>query len=135
LRDIRARFVPGINAWNQLMKHLKIKRGRLEYIEDLPENIVTNYKRNYLTSIEQLGDLMEECENNLKKVTQNSLLIQAINDPVVNSSGAKIIFKKIKSKNKILKEVDFSNHVIINGDRKEEIFKIISDYLEKKFYN
>lgn len=133
LRDIRVKFISGIHAWNEWLNKFSIKKGQLEYVEDEPENKETNYYRNYIKSVKELGHLMEICDDNLSKIKANSLIIQAKDDPIVNPVSGKKIYKKIAAKNKVLKEVDFDNHVIINGKNQDKIFKIIKDYL--KSYN
>lgn len=131
LRDIKARMVPGINIWNDLLKKLQIAKGTYEYVDDTPENPDMNYSRNYLKGVEELGKLMEKCEASLDKVSAPSLIIQAKYDPIVNPISGKLIYQNIKSENKFLFEPSFSNHVIINRDNKEEVFESIRDFLGK----
>ncbi len=131
LLDIRTRFVPGINIWNEMLDRLHISKSKMEYVDDKPENPQINYSRNYLKAVEQLGKLMEECAENLEKISTPTLVIQAKKDPVVNPESGKIIFGKIKSENKFLFEPDFSNHCIVNGVTKEETFDVIKTFLYK----
>lgn len=131
LLNIKARMVPGINIWNEMLVKLNIEKGRMEYVDDNPENPAINYSRNYLKGVEQLGKLMELCDDNLKNISVPTLIIQANKDPIVNPISGKLIFEKIKSENKFLIEPDFSNHIIINSEGKEEIFESIRDFLYK----
>jgi esterase/lipase/1-acyl-sn-glycerol-3-phosphate acyltransferase len=129
LRDLKARMVPGINIWNEMLEKLNIERGRLEYVDDVPENPQINYSRNYLKGVEQLGNLMNVCEKNLSKITTKALIIQGDKDPVVNPDSGKTIYDKIHSPEKYLAELNFSNHVIITAERKEEVFQVIRKFL------
>ncbi len=129
LKSIRAKMVPGINIWNEMLEKLHIEHGKLEYVDDIPENPDFNYSRNYLKGVEELEKLMEECHESLEKILVPALIIQAAQDPVVDPISGKMIYENIKSKNKMLFEPDFKNHVIINGDRKEEVFAIIKEFL------
>ncbi len=131
LRDIKARMVPGINWWNDMLERLYIGRGKFEYVDDVPENPQINYSRNYLRGVEQLGKLMSLVEKNLENITTKALIIQAKSDPVVNPISGKIIYYNIASEDKSFSEIDFSNHVVINGSRKEEVFEVIRDFLSK----
>jgi esterase/lipase/1-acyl-sn-glycerol-3-phosphate acyltransferase len=131
LRDIRTRVVSGINIWNEMLEKLHINKGKFEYVDDEPENPNMNYSRNYLKGVEELENLMKECNEFLDKVTTPALIIQAKNDPVVSPLSGKIIYQKIRSKNKFLFEPNFSNHVIINRDNKEEVFEEIRSFLYK----
>ncbi len=131
LRDIRARFVPGINLWNELLDKLSIEKSKMEYIDDQPENPHINYSRNYLIGVEQLERLMQVCDDNLDKVVAPTLVIQSKRDPVVNPISGKMIFEKIRSENKKIFEPDFDNHCVITGKNKEEIFEIIKSFFAK----
>lgn len=131
LRDIRSKVVPGINIWNDLLDKFNIKSARFEYIDDIPENPEINYSRNYLNGVEELGKLMKICEKNLKNVLIPTLIIQGKNDNIVNPISAKIIYEKINSTNKSLKEMDFSNHSIITNARKEDVFKEIELFFKE----
>ncbi len=131
LLDIRARMVPGINIWNEMLEKLHIEKGRFEYVDDKPENPHINYSRNYLKGVEQLEKLMHVCEDSLKKIQTDSLIIQGDKDQVVSPVSGKIIYEKLGAKNKFLTGLDFANHVIINGERKEEVFEVIREFLYK----
>jgi esterase/lipase/1-acyl-sn-glycerol-3-phosphate acyltransferase len=130
LRDIRSHLVSGINVWNELMDKFHIEKTKLEYIENKPENPSINYSQNYLKGVEELRDLMAVCEDNLDKVMHRSLIIQATHDPVVDPKSGRIIYDKISAREKFISEVNFENHVIINGKGQEEIFGIIGKFLE-----
>ncbi len=129
LLDIKSRMVPGINFWNEMLEKIHVDSGKFEYVDDEPENPHINYGRNYLNGVHELQNLMEICEANLSKISTKALIIQANKDPVVNPVSGKIIYEKIKSKTKLLSEVNFNNHVIINGDRKEEVFALIKNFI------
>ncbi len=132
LNDIRSNFVPTINKWNGLLDKFNIQKGSLQYVESNPEDPEMNYSRNYLKGVVELKKLMDKCNESLPSIFIPTLLIQGSNDPVVNPKGASIIYNKINSKEKFLFEPNFHNHVIINKDRKEEVFQIILNFLKKK---
>ena len=131
LVSIKARMVPGINFWNEMLDKFHIEKGKFEFIDDVPENPKINYERNYIKAVNELEKLMAICEENLQDVIVPALVIQAECDPVVNPQSGKTIYKKINSAQKFLAEPNFSNHVIINSEGKEEVFEIIREFLEK----
>jgi esterase/lipase/1-acyl-sn-glycerol-3-phosphate acyltransferase len=131
LRDLKARMVPGINMWNEILTKLHIDKGRFEYVDDAPENPHINYSRNYLKGVEELENLMTLCEKNLPLVLTNALIIQATKDPVVNPLSGKIIYDLIKSPQKFFSQLEFSNHVIVTGPEKEEVFEEIRKFFAK----
>ena len=128
LLDIRTRFVPGINIWNEMLQKMKIEKSKMEFVDDQPENPHINYSRNYLKAVAQLENLMEVCDKNLSNISAPALIIQAKHDPIVNPVSGKIIFEKIKSEKKFLFEPNFSNHCIVNGSNKEEVFEAIKTF-------
>ena len=131
LNDIRAKMIPGINLWNEVLSKFNIESGKFEYVDDKPENPQINYSRNYVKGIYELEELMHECEKNLAKVEIDSLIIQASKDPVVNPVSAKMIYDKISARQKELVEVDFDNHVIINCERQSEVFEVVREFLAR----
>lgn len=131
LADIRSRMIPGINLWNEILTKFHIESGKFEYVDDKPERPEINYSRNYIRGVNELEKLMEECSNNLSKVDVDSLVIQGDKDPVVNPVSGEMIYKKISSKQKYLAKLDFSNHVIVNCERQNEVFEEIRQFLAK----
>ncbi len=131
LKDIRSKMVHGINLWNDLLDKFHIHTGKFEYIDSEPEIPEFNYSRNYIKGVGEIEKLMKECRENLPQITIPALIIQARHDPVVDPLSGVMIYERILSKDKFLFEPDFSNHVIINGERKEEIFALIKEFLHK----
>ena len=130
LKDIRTKLVPGINLWNDLLKKINIKSARMEYIDDYSENPESNYTRNYLKGVDELGQLMSICDKRLRYVKTPILVIQADKDNVVAPISGKIIFDKISSKKKDLKIMPFNNHSIINNDGREKVFEEVKEFLK-----
>jgi esterase/lipase/1-acyl-sn-glycerol-3-phosphate acyltransferase len=132
LRDIKSKMIPGINLWNELLEKFNLEKGRMEFIDDVPENPHINYSRNYIKGVYELEKLMILCENNLHKISLPTLIIQSKKDPVVNPISGKIIFDKIKSQQKKLVEMDFENHVIITSKNKELVFQEIINFFNQQ---
>ena len=132
LRDIKSKMIPGINLWNELLEKFNLEKGRMEFIEDVPENPHINYSRNYIKGVYELEKLMILCDDNLHKITCPTLVIQSNKDPVVNPISGKIIFDKIHSTAKKLIEVDFENHVIITAKNKETVFQEIINFFNQQ---
>lgn len=131
LLDIKARMIPSINLWNEILEKFNLDKGKLEFVDDIPENPDINYSRNFVKGIYELEKLMDFCSLNLEKISTPTLVIQAKNDPVVNPISGKLIFNKINTQNKKLLEIDADNHVIIMGDKKQIVFQEIIDFLLK----
>lgn len=129
LRNIKARMVPGITLWNELLEKFSIEKGKFEFVDDSPENPHINYSRNYLNGVHELEKLMEICSLNLERIATPALIIQAKEDSVVEPESGRIIFNRINSSKKFLQELDFNNHVIVTSNGKEEVFGEIVAFL------
>ena len=131
LQDIKAKMVPSINLWNELLEKFNFEKGKLEYVDDNPENPDINYSRNYVKGVYELERLMDICALNLPSVKVPALIVQSTQDPVVNPNSGKLIFNKIESKLKTLKELEIPNHVIITTKDKNLVFQEIVSFLKK----
>lgn len=131
LKDIRVKaLLPAVSFWNDLVRAFKEEQLAKDYIENSAENPHINYDKHYVESIEQLNKLMEITRDSLKQINTPTLIIQGKDDPVVNPSSAYEIYDKINSKNKELKIVEASNHVIIKGENTQELFESIYKFIK-----
>lgn len=129
LKDMRVKaFIPMVNLWNEIVStvHEDLQK---EYVDNLAEYPEINYNKHYIKSIWQLNSLMNSTNKILQNIDTPLLIIQGKNDPVVNPESAKEIYLAIKSKCKAIVTLDFDNHVIIKGDKKELVFKEIVDFI------
>ncbi len=128
LQDIRVRLVKVVNFWNEISDKF---RGHAikEYIEDTPEHPETNYSRNYIKGVNELGKLMKRTKESLDEVISPTLVMQSKGDPIVKPESGKMIYSEIHSREKELIEPDLKNHVIVRGDVSEPVFKPISDFI------
>lgn len=132
LNDIRMRtLLPAISFWNDLVELVNQNKYAKEYVDNIPENPAINYNKHYVNSVEQLDLLMHKTKKNLHKIQKPIFIIQGKNDPIVNPDSAQEIYEKIKSKYKRIKLFDASNHVIIIGNKTEEVFKEILNFINK----
>ena len=132
LRDIKSKMIPGINLWNELLEKFNLEKGRMEFVDDNPENPQINYSRNYIKGVYELEKLMSLCDNNLHKILCPTLVIQSKNDPVVNPISGQLIFDKIQSKEKKIVEMDFDKHVIITGKNNNLVFQEIINFFNQQ---
>ena len=129
LQDIKSKLVPAINAWNDLLNLIKVDTGKIEYIDDVPENPDFNYSRNYLKGVLELEKLMTVCKDKLHLIKAPTLVMQAKNDPIVNPKSAGIIYSAIQT-TKNLVELDLSDHVIVTKAGKEQVFKTVANFVD-----
>ena len=131
LKDIKSRMIPGINLWNEILEKFNFDKGKIEYVEDHPENPHINYSRNYIKAVYELEKLMNLCFDNLHLINTPSLIIQSKNDPVVDPISGDLVFNKINSNIKKLIKPNMDKHVILTSNRREEIFEDIINFFEE----
>ena len=128
LHDIRIKYlVPTLSAFSSFISLFDMG---YEYVESEPENPEINYKKSYMTSIHELGKLIEETHSILHKVRTPTLIIQSSNDPIVEPRSAEIIYHTISSDIKEKQLIESNKHVIITNNDKELVFEKISTFLK-----
>ena len=130
LRDIRTRFVAPFMFWTDVLQKFGRDSEEDEYVEHRSENPNINYSRNYIHGIRELQRLIGVCEDALPSIRIPSLILQGRNDPAVNPRSATLIFEALASPQKELKWMDFDRHVIVQGERRDEVFREIETFVE-----
>lgn len=131
LNDIKSHLVPSVSFWNDLLDKFNIQTGKMEYVENNSESPDVNYGRNYLNGVRELDRLIGLTKKNLENITSPTLIIQADEDPVVNSKSADMISETIRSNCVEKKIVNFNRHNIINGPGSQSVFELIGKFLEQ----
>ncbi len=131
LNDIRIKtLLPALSFWNDIVDAFNAKDYGKEYLSnDDSENPEVNYNKHYVDSIELLNLLMKKTQKSIPKIETPTFIIQAKNDPVVNPSSAYEIYEKIKSEKKELLMLDLDNHIIIKGEKTQELFNAINSFI------
>lgn len=113
-----------ISSW------LSVINSKVEYIQDTPENPEINYSEHHVQSIRELKKLIDFAYPLLKNVTTKTLIIQGDKDPVVNPSGADLIYNAIESEEKTKVILRADEHVILNQKHYDEIFEAIKAFMK-----
>jgi esterase/lipase/1-acyl-sn-glycerol-3-phosphate acyltransferase len=131
LNDLSARFVPAVDAWNKLMKKVKLDGALKTFVENKPENPHINYARNPVSGVHQLEKLMDYISGRLEKIEIPALVLQAQGDPVVNPAGSRLVFKKLGSKDKSYTLLNYDRHGIILGKGSRHVHRIITEFVNR----
>ncbi len=131
LNDLSARFVPAVDAWNKLMKTVKLEGALKTFVENSPENPHINYSRNPISGVHQLEKLMDYISGRLGKIEIPALVLQAQSDPVVNPEGSQLVFKKLGSEDKTYILLNYDRHGIILGEGSRRVHRIITEFVNR----
>ncbi|HPD57220.1 MAG TPA: alpha/beta fold hydrolase [Smithellaceae bacterium] len=133
LQNISSRFAQAIVAWNKFLTSVRVQRGKLEFVENDPENKHINYTRNPVYGVYQLGQLMDIVEKRLKEIIDPVLVIQGTDDPVVNPSSGPEIYRKTGASKKKIIRIKAKHHGILRGEGAEEVKKEVLNFLQQVF--
>jgi esterase/lipase/1-acyl-sn-glycerol-3-phosphate acyltransferase len=131
LKGIASKFASIVVAWNKLLSNIHVNKGKMEFVENVPENPEINYLRNPVSGGSELEKLMKLVENQLKNVMEPTLIIQGSDDPVVNSVSALEIFEKLGTKEKQLLRIYAQHHGILRGREADKVNAMVLMFLEK----
>jgi esterase/lipase/1-acyl-sn-glycerol-3-phosphate acyltransferase len=131
LQRLSTRFASAVTSWNRLMETVNFPGAAKEYIEIVPERPLINYARIPVAALSEMKHFMEDLEPRLADVTVPILVVQAQEDPVVDSEGTALMFNRIGSENKCYEPFDFSRHGILAGEGSENVHAAIGNFIEK----
>jgi esterase/lipase/1-acyl-sn-glycerol-3-phosphate acyltransferase len=131
LNDLGSYFVPAIDAWNSMIKKIRLSSIAKEFLENDPENPHINYTRNPVAGIHQLEMLMDQLSPQLKTMEKPVLVVQSRKDPVVSPKGTQRLFEKLGSKVKEYYLFDYDRHGILTGRGVERVFQSIENFIRQ----
>jgi esterase/lipase/1-acyl-sn-glycerol-3-phosphate acyltransferase len=131
LRGIASKFASIVVAWNKLLSKIHVNKGKMEFVENVPENPEINYLRNPVSGGNELEKLIKQVENQLKNVKGPVLIIQGSDDPVVNAVSGLEIFEKLGTKDKQLLRIYAQHHGILRGGEADKVNAMVLMFLEK----
>jgi esterase/lipase/1-acyl-sn-glycerol-3-phosphate acyltransferase len=131
LKGVASKFASLVVAWNKLLSKIHVNKGKMEFVENVPENPEINYLRNPVSGGNELEKLMKLVENQLKNVKEPVLIIQASDDPVVDAVSGQEIFDKLGTKEKQLIRIYANHHGILRGGEADKVNAMVLTFLEK----
>jgi esterase/lipase/1-acyl-sn-glycerol-3-phosphate acyltransferase len=133
LQDTSSRFSSLAVARNTFFSAIHVNAGKMEYVDNDPENPHINYLRNPVHGVYELGKLMKLVMERLGSVMEPVLIIQGSDDPVVNPVSGREIFKKLGSKKKQLIKINADHHGILRGKEAEMVKENVLTFLKDAF--
>lgn len=130
LQDFSSRFAPSLVKWNRLMTAMNYQKGKRDFLEISPEHPDINYHRLPVAALVAMGKFMRELEEQLPQIMTPVLILQAADDPVVDSAGTKQLFKQLGSLQKNYRLFDFTRHGILSGEGADKVYSAIGEFIE-----
>jgi esterase/lipase/1-acyl-sn-glycerol-3-phosphate acyltransferase len=129
LQDISALFAPTVAAWNRLMEMIHFQEGKMEFVLSTSEHPEINYTRVPVSGVAELSHFMKSLESRLEEINMPALVVQAERDPIVEPEASQRLFDRIGSRQKEYRSLDFDRHGILSGKGSEEVFAVISTFM------
>lgn len=95
------------------------------------DEVIARMLKFNVSVIKEFMDLVKDYYEYPKYVTCKVLILQGKNDSLVPVTSSEYVYNNIKSKKKKLILLDDVTHDIFRQDKKEEIFRIIKNFLKK----
>ncbi len=131
LQNRKARYAPLIVGWNKLLTSFRVRKGKMEFVVNDPENPHINYTRNPVSGVLELERLMKHVKSRLPQITGPVLVIQGSDDPVVSPISGEDIYARLGSASKELVQISADRHGILRGIVAEEVNQSILAFLKK----
>ncbi len=131
VESAKAKVVPLVMAWNQVMDALHLGAAKYERLDNRPENLESNYPVNYLSGVYQLERMIHRCRGTLSKVTVPTLVIQGDHDPVIRAPSGQEVIDRIGAEEKELAMMAFTRHVIIRGEGSAAVLERIGEFVQR----
>lgn len=133
LQNITSRLSSAVVMWNNFLSRMRIRKGKMDFVTNEPENPHINYFRNPVAGVNELGRLMKVVEERLPLVRDPALIMQGSDDPVVNPVSGLEIFDRLGTERKELIRIYARHHGIIRGREFEEVKARSLEFLKKVF--
>jgi len=131
LQDGSSRLVPAVDAWNKLLDWAHLSAGKMEFVENHPENPHINYKRNPVRGVRELARLMDGLADRLARIAVPTLVIQSLGDPVVDYRGTWRLFEGLGTSDKEFFLFHFNRHGILLGDGAERVHRVVAEFVAR----
>jgi esterase/lipase len=131
LQDGSSRLVPAVDAWNKLLERVHVSAGKMEFVQNHPENPHINYKRNPVRGVRELSRLMDEVAERLARIAVPALVVQSLGDPVVDYRGTWRLFENLGTAEKEFFLLHFNRHGILLGEGADRVHRMVADFVRR----
>ena len=130
-KGISSCFAEILDQWNGFSRIMGIKHLRRDFVINHPDNPHINYHRCPVRSIVQVKALMKKVYGALSALSMPALIIQANNDPKVESRSGRRIYDRISSTDKMYRDIHFHLHGIVRGEISRDVFEEVETFLNR----
>ncbi len=133
LQNSSSKFSSIVVAWNKFLSSINLRRGKMEFISNDPENPSINYFRNPVHGVYELEKLMKVVKDRLTDIKEPTLVMQGLDDPVVSPVSSLEIYSQLSSEKKELVHISATRHGILRGKESGQVETKVLEFLKEIF--
>jgi len=120
-----------VECLNNAAAFLKLDGFQKKFASNHPDNPEINYHRCPVHGFNQVKALMRKVYQGLPGLSIPALIVQGSRDPKVSPKAGKMIFDRIRGKEKKYVEIAYHLHGIVRGNVGVSVFSAVNDYLSR----
>jgi len=110
---------------------LKLNRLQKTFARNHPDNSEINYHRCPVHGFNQVKALMRRVYQGLPGIVIPILVVQGNRDPKVSPEAGKLIFDRVRAREKHYVEIDHHLHGIVRGTVGASVFAAVNEFLSR----
>jgi len=100
---------------------------------EIPEDIRPYYyEKRPTAAVAELVEMVDVMKEGLPKIDEPIFIVQSLKDQTVKPESAQFIMTNVSSLDKTFIWFDEGQHVIIKDDQREEVFRLISEFIHEQ---
>lgn len=128
-KGLSANLSETMELWNQTAGTLKLWSFQKHFARNHPDNPEINYHRCPIHSFNQVKALMLSVYQGLPGLSIPVLVVQGNRDPKVSPKAGKMIFDRVRAREKEYVEIDYHLHGIVRGAVGTSVFSAVANFL------
>ncbi len=120
-----------MERWNQAAGRLRLRSLQKPFARNHPDNPEINYHRCPIHGFNQVKALMRTVYQGLPGLSIPVLIVQGNRDPKVSPNAGKMIFDRLRTREKQYVEIDYHLHGIVRGPVGTTVFSAVADFLSR----
>ena len=130
-KGLSAKLSETMERWNQAAGRLKLNSLQKHFARNHPDNPEINYHRCPIHGFNQVKALMRNVYQGLPGLSIPVLVVQGNRDPKVSPKAGKMIFDRVRTREKEYVEIDYHLHGIVRGPVGASVFSSVANFLSR----
>lgn len=130
-KGLSANLSETMERWNHVAGRLKLRSLQKHFARNHPDNPEINYHRCPIHGFNQVKALMLNVYQGLPGLSIPILVVQGNRDPKVSPKAGKMIFNRVRTREKEYMAIDYHLHGIVRGPVGASVFSAAANFLSR----